>query len=152
MDEEKDSNSNQLEESEIENISEKDEILKENIAYEIEEPMKEAKSKKSKITIIIGAIIGILILLFIIVNITVSKYDNLVYPGVSIYEEDLSKLNEVQLKEKLLYIENSINSNKIYIETNSKEYNLKIKDIVSGYNTNRLNKDILNYGKNENKI
>ncbi|MEG2789433.1 MAG: hypothetical protein RR942_16595, partial [Romboutsia sp.] len=110
MDEEKDSNSNQLEESEIENISEKDEILKENIAYEIEEPMKEAKSKKSKITIIIGAIIGILILLFIIVNITVSKYDNLVYPGVSIYEEDLSKLNEVQLKEKLLYIENSINS------------------------------------------
>lgn len=119
---------------------------------EKEECKKEAKCSKNKRNAIIGVIIGILILLFIAMYIKTSKYENLVYPNVTVYEEDISKLNEKQLKEKLEYIANSIKKNEIYIRTDNKEYKLQIKEIVSGYNINQLAEEIMDYGKEGNFI
>lgn len=174
MDEEKDSInrnikdddiSNQTEE-EIKNANDNEEVLdsynddNEKICIENEETndeenenlIKEAKCSKNKRNSIIGIIISVLVLLCIVMYIKTSKYENLVYPNVAVYEEDISKLNEEQLKVKLESITNSIDKNEIYVKANNKEYRLIIKDVVSEYNINQLTDEIMSYGKEGNFV
>lgn len=173
MDEEKDSISGNIKdgdisnqtEEEIKDVSENEEVLDDNndsekVLIENEEInneekedlQKESKCGKNKRNAIIWIIIGVLILLFIVMYIKTSKYENLVYPNVTVYKEDVSKLDEKQLKSKLESIEDSIEKSQIYIKANNKEYKLNIKDIASGYNMNQLEDEIMSYGKDGNFI
>lgn len=173
MDEEKDSISGNIKdenisnqtEEEIKDVSEDKEVLDDNNDSEKvlienekvnneekEDLQKESKCGKNKRNAIIGIIIGVLIILFIAMYIKTSKYENLVYPNVTVYQEDVSKLDEKQLKSKLESIENSIEKNQIYIKSDNKEYKLNIKGVSSGYNMNQLKDKIMRYGKDGNFI
>ena len=105
---------------------------------------------KLKPKTIIGSIVLGILLLVLGINLYVSKFDNIVFPGVTVYGEDVSKLNKDELVKKLSGIQKNIDKNNILIKANGKNYDLKLNDIILGYNTNELSNEIINYGKDEN--
>ena len=136
----------------------KDEIIKYNSnsndnekESEIEDSHTEyghTKNKKRKI--IIGTIIGVIILLSIIINVNISKYDSVVYPGISIYGEDVAGLNKNELNKRIDKFKNKINEKIVTIDANGKSYDLQIKDIVLDYNEDKLADKIFTHNKDKN--
>lgn len=123
------------------------EIKKDN---EVEKDKKLRSNKnKRNITIFIGIIIFTIIFITNMIS-TVSKYNQIVYPGVSIYGEDVSKLDKNQLNRKLDSIQKQIKNNKIFIKTKNTRYDIDIKDLVKEYNKDKLCNKVLNYGKSKN--
>ena len=103
-------------------------------------------TKKQCIIIIVFFVIS----LCVCINIVVAKYDKRVYPGVSIYQEDISGMNYNELREKLEVLKKEINEKEVKIKIKKNTYVLSMNDIVSNYNTDKLYEDIVNENKNKN--
>lgn len=136
-----------------------DNIIDENGSLDISDDRnKEISDKENKkisnkrIYFIVGIIIGILAVLFISMNTLTSKYSQLVYPGITIYEQDLSKLSKEELKSKLNELSKEIDNKNIYIKSNKNTYKLSMKEVVLNYNLENKYKEIINTYKDESKI
>lgn len=100
--------------------------------------------------IVIGTIICLSII--IIVKFTVAKYEDIVYPGISIYGNDLSKMTKEGLIKKINVIESEVQKKNISINAKTKEYDIKLKDIIKDYNKEKAISSVLEYGKDKNTI
>lgn len=127
------------------------EIIDENSSHDISNDVNEKISTKRKY-FIIGFIIGILAVFLISMNILTHKYSQLVYPGITIYEQDLSKLNREELKNKLNDLSKEIDNKNIYIKSGKNTYNLSMKEVVSNYNLESKYNEIISTYKDESKI
>lgn len=160
MDEEKKSNNKPEEynenhsEEELENQEDiQEDIIEKNpktIEDENENETEKSTSLKKKRNIIIGSIVSGIFLFVLLINVFVFKYDNLVYPGVTLYGEDISKFNEEDVVQKLNEVKSKIENNKIAIKASGKSYYISINEIILNYNINELSKEIMKYGKDEN--
>lgn len=156
MDEEKSKSDGELEKEELnleggeteERNDEKDLKFEEVEKYNYNK--EKIINNKKKIVILLVGLICIVILAIIFINSVVLKYENLVYPGVSIYNEDISKLSKNQLDKKLYQLKNTINKNIVKIDANKKIYTIKMKDIVIDYNIKYISNNIMNYKKDKN--
>ena len=136
--------------SKLENIefeSDEDLIEKEDIDINEDRIDKNKIKNKFKLTkktrniILIGSVIVLLLAIYI--GKTVSKYENKIFPGTLVYEQDISNLEKEELLSKLNKIEKSIEDNKVQININNKRYNIQIKNLVSKYNNEKLYKNII---------
>ena len=141
--------------SKLENIefeSDEDLIEKEDIDINEDRIDKNKIKNKFKLTkktrniILIGSVIVLLLAIYI--GKTVSKYENKIFPGTLVYEQDISNLEKEELLSKLNKIEKSIEDNKVQININNKMYDIQIKNLVSKYNNEKLYKNII---KNQNE-
>lgn len=137
--------------SKIENLDGKFEINEELIKKEdtdyknkIQNKLK-LKNKTKKIILIISIVI--LFLAIYVVKI-VSKYENKIFPGTLVYEQDISNLEKEEFLSKLNKIEKNIEDKKVQININNKIYGIEIKNLASRYNNEKLYEDII---KNQNK-
>ena len=145
-------NKSKIENIEVEFESDEDLIEKEDI--DINEDIidknkiknKFKLTKKTRNIILIGSIIVLLLAIYI--GKTVSKYENKIFPGTLVYEQDISNLEKEELLSKLNKIEKSIEDNKVQININNKRYDIQIKNLVSKYNNEKLYKNII---KNQNE-
>lgn len=122
----------------------------ENEDKDTEGDKEESNNSKKKRYIIVGSVLLIVVIFSIFVKLFVSRYENVVYPGVTVYGENVSKLNEEELDKKLKELSNKINNNEICINANNENYYIDVKDVVLGYNVNELSNNIITYGKEQN--
>lgn len=127
---------------------------KENTIEELNHKDKEVKDKnnnlKKKKFILIGIILLIIVIFSVFIKLYVNKYEDVVYPGITVYNQDVSKLNKKQLDNELKKLSKKINSNKICISAKDKNYSIDVKDIVLEYNIDELCEEIFSYGKDKN--
>lgn len=127
---------------------------KENTIEELNHKDKEVKDKnnnlKKKKFILIGIILLIIVIFSVFIKLYVNKYEDVVYPGITVYNQDVSKLNKKQLDNELKKLSKKINSNKICISAKDKNYSIDVKDVVLEYNINELCEEIFSYGKDKN--
>ena len=127
---------------------------KENAIEELIQQDKEVKDKnnnlKKKKFILIGIILLIIVIFSVFIKLYVNKYEDVVYPGITVYNQDVSKLNKKELDNELKKLSKKINSNKIYISAKDKNYSIDVKDVVLEYNINELCEEIFSYGKDKN--
>ena len=114
--------------SKLENIEfESDEDLIEKEDIDINEDIidknkiknKFKLTKKTRNIILIGSVI--VLLLAINIGKTVSKYENKIFPGTLVYEQDISNLEKGELLSKLNKIEKNIEDKKVQININNKK-------------------------------
>lgn len=98
-------------------------------------------TKKTRNLILVGC--TIILLSSIYVGKTVSKYENKIFPGTLVYEQDISNLEKEEVLSKLNKIENNIEDKKVQININNKIYDIQIKNLVSKYNNDKLYEDII---------
>lgn len=77
------------------------------------------------------------------------RYDYLVYPNITLYKEDLSKLDKNQLNSKINDLANNINNNSIIVKVNDKEYKILVSDIIYKLDKDNVKNKIMNYGKDK---
>lgn len=127
---------------------------KENTIEELNHKDKEVKDKnnnlKKKKFILIGIILLIIVIFSVFIKLYVNKYEDVVYPGITVYNQDVSKLNKKQLDNELKKLSKKINSNKICISAKDKNYSIDVKDIVLEYNIDELCEEVFSYGKDKN--
>ena len=127
---------------------------KENAIEELIQQDKEVKDKnnnlKKKKFILIGIILLIIVIFSVFIKLYVNKYEDVVYPGITVYNQDVSKLNKKELDNELKKLSKKINSNKICISAKDKNYSIDVKDVVLEYNINELCEEIFSYGKDKN--
>lgn len=130
-----------------ENLIEKEDIdINEDITDKNQIESKFKLKKKTRNIIVIGSII--IILLAIYVGKNVSKYENKIFPGTLVYEQDISNLEKEELLSKLNKIEKNVEDKEVQININNKRYDIQIKNLVSKYNNEKLYEDII---KNQNE-
>ncbi len=122
----------------------------EDLNQETKDECKRVINKKVKITIGIIAILAVLS--YIIVNLVVSKYDDIVYPGYSIYGESIVGLNKEQLQNKIDEYKNKIDKKTINIDARGNIYKLNVEDIVLSYNEDKLLNQIFKENEDKNKL
>ena len=145
-------NKSKIENIEVEFKSDEDLIEKEDI--DINEDIidknkiknKFKLTKKTRNIILIGSVIVLFLAIYI--GKTVSKYENKIFPGTLVYEQDISNLEKEELLSKLNKIEKNIEDKKVQININNKRYDIQIKNLVSKYNNEKLYKNII---KNQNE-
>ncbi|MCC3668106.1 MULTISPECIES: VanW family protein [Terrisporobacter] len=118
---------------------------KEEIIEEKEEKNKKSSKKQKKIYI------GI-ICFFLLIGIMyfgAKRYDNLVYPDITLYEEDVSRLDKNELDEKINAIVDNINNNKIIVKVDDKEYEVLVSDIIEELDVKKVENEIMSYGKDK---
>lgn len=108
--------------------------------------------RKKTMLVISCIIIGIIFLLIMLVNSVVLKYENLVYPGTRLYSKDIAKFTEPQVLNEIDDIESNIEKKVIIIKAKDKQYNINIREIISGNNKDELAVDIINSGKEESTL
>jgi len=127
---------------------------KENTIEELTHKDKEVKDKnnnlKKKKFILIGIILLIIVIFSVFIKLYVNKYEDVVYPGITVYNQDVSKLSKKQLDNELKKLSKKINTNKICISAKDKNYYIDVKDVVLEYNIDELCEDIFSYGKDKN--
>ncbi|MDU2197499.1 MAG: VanW family protein, partial [Peptostreptococcaceae bacterium] len=165
--EQDDSEVSNKEELKEDNISEEEDISEiENLSNEINseetldvkeksnEPDKEEKPNKSGFTkkkkIITGVCLCAALILGIVANNVVSKYEKIVYPRAKLYESNISKLDENSLKEEIENMKNNIGNSKIKIETKNNKYGIKFSELIKSYNEEDLTEEAMSYGKDGN--
>ena len=125
-------NKSKIENIEVEFESDEDLIEKEDI--DINEDIidknkiknKFKLTKKTRNIILIGSIIVLLLAIYI--GKTVSKYENKIFPGTLVYEQDISNLEKEELLSKLNKIEKNILSKFISIASKKNtNYNLYVE-------------------------
>lgn len=143
--------------SEIENLSNEinsEETLdvkeKSNESDKEEKPNKSGFTKKKKI--ITGVCLCAALILGIVANNVVSKYEKIVYPRAKLYESNISKLDENSLKEEIENVKNDIGNSKIKIETKNNKYDIKFSELIKSYNEEDLTEEAMSYGKDGNII
>ncbi len=132
-----------------EGIKEKEDNTEDIIKEENEAKGNNIKKKKC---ILLGIILLIIVTFSIFVKLYINKYENIVYPGITVYNQDVSKLNKEELKKELKQLSNKINNNKICIKAKHKNYYINVKDIALEYNIDELCEDIISYGKDKSTI
>ena len=148
-------NKSEIENTEYEFENDKDLIETEGIDINedtIDKNQTESRFKlKKKIIniILIGSIV--VLLLAIYVEKTVSKYENKIFPGTLVYEQDISNLEKNELLSKLDKIEKDIEDKKVQININNKMYGIEVKNLVSKYENEKLYEDIIK-SQNEKNI
>ena len=116
-------NKSKIENIEVEFESDEDLIEKEDIDINEDRIDKNKIKNKFKLTkktrniILIGSVIVLLLAIYI--GKTVSKYENKIFPGTLVYEQDISNLEKEELLSKLNKIEKSIEDNKVQININN---------------------------------
>ena len=106
---------------------------------------KKTSNNKRNITYLI-VFLGIF---FIISIINVSYYEDKVYPRVYLYGEELNKLSDKELDEKILMVKKQIDEKIISIKDEKNKYEIKLNELVTNYNTKEIKEEILRYGKDE---
>ena len=145
-------NKSKIENIEVEFESDEDLIEKEDIDINEDRIDKNKIKNKFKLTkktrniILIGSVI--VLLLAINIGKTVSKYENKIFPGTLVYEQDISNLEKGELLSKLNKIEKNIEDKKVQININNKRYDIQIKNLVSKYN-NEIDEKYFNDLKDE---
>ncbi len=124
--------------------SEELESIKGEIIEEKEHTKKNVKNKKK---IYIG--IACFIVMITIMYFGSKRYDYRVYPDITLYEEDVSKLNEKQLKTKVNTLANDINKNKIIIKLEDKDYEILVSNIIDKLDVKKVENEIMSYGKDK---
>lgn len=119
-----------------------DSIIREDIKTKIR------LSKKSKYIIFIIFILMLLVPVYI--KNTVSKYENKIFPGTLVYNQDISDLNKYEFLDTVKNIEKEINKNKLQINIEEKIYDIEINNLVSKYNNEKLYESIINSQKEKN--
>ncbi|WP_455538313.1 VanW family protein [Terrisporobacter sp.] len=135
-----------LEKNNLENINFQDDDL-DNEEESSSEYFESKSNKNNKKKIYIG-ILCFMVLIGVIYFAT-RRYDNLVYPNITLYNENVSKLNKDELNEKVAVVYNDINNNKIVVKIDNKNYEIKVKDIIQRIDKNKTKNEIINYGKNK---
>ena len=110
-----------------------------------DEELKDKKTNKNKIYI------G-MICFFVLIGImyfSAKRYDNLVYPNIYLYEEDVSKLNKEKLNDKIDILINDINKKLITIKVKDKKYEIKVCEIIKKIDKNKTANEIMSYGKDK---
>lgn len=80
----------------------------------------------------------------------VKSYDNCIYPGVKIENQDLSGKTQVQAKKILMdKYQSALENKKINIKVSNKSYVISYDQIGAKYNINKAVNEAYNYGKNE---
>ena len=103
------------------------------------------KTYKKKLYIgIVGALVVVGIMYF-----GAKRYDNLVYPNMTLYKEDVSKLNKSQLNDKVDELLNNIKEEKIKVNVGDKRYNVKVANLIKDVDKNKTVDEIINYGKDQ---
>ena len=115
---------------------------------EVDSKNEKISNKQKKIYV------GIIILLLLIgmTYFGAKKYENLVYPNLTLYEDDVSGLNKSELEKRINTLVNDINNNKIIIKIDDKEYKVLLSDIIDKLDTTRVKNEMINYGKDKNFI
>lgn len=124
------------------------ENIKEEIIEEKEEKNKNEKSSKKQKKIYVSIIC--FFLLIGIMYFGAKKYDNLVYPDITLYEEDVSRLNKNELDERINTLVNNIYNNKIIVKVDDKEYEVLVSDIIEELDVKKVGNEIMSYGKEKN--
>lgn len=95
--------------------------------------------------------IGIIcfLVLITVMYFSVKRYENLVYPDITLCGEDVSKLNEHQLDKKINTLLDNINNNKIIVKVKDKEYEINVSEIIDKINKEKTKNEIINFGKNK---
>lgn len=124
--------------------SEELESIKGEIIEEHEHTKKDVKKKKKTYIKI-----GCFLLLITIMYFSAKRYDSLVYPDITLYEEDVSKLNEQQLNAKVSDLANHINKNKIIIKLDDKDYEILLSNIIDKLDVKKVESEIMSYGKDK---
>lgn len=119
-------------------------IIKEEIIKDDEHTKKDVKKKKKTYIKI-----GCFLLLITVMYFGAKRYDSLVYPNITLYEEDVSKLNEKQLNEKVSDLANNINNNKIIIKLDDKDYEILLSNIIDKLDVVKVENEIMSYGKDK---
>lgn len=122
----------------------------ENIKEEIIEEKEDKNKKNSKKQKKIYTGIICFFLLIVIMYFGAKRYDNLVYPDITLYEEDVSRLNKNELDEKINTLVNNINNNKIIVKVDDKEYEVLVSDIIEELEVKKVGNEIMSYGKEKN--
>lgn len=134
-------------ENQIKDENNKDET---NLNKDTKENLLKKINEKRNLCI---CILVLLVIIFsVIIKATVSKYDNVVYPGAYIYKVDISNLNKDQLLKKLVEIKSEIGDREIQIMAKDKTHKLKINKLAKDYNESELAQKILNEYNNKNII
>ncbi len=152
IDRTKECNKSKIENIEVEFENDEDLIDKEDIDINedtIDKNQIESRfklKKKTRNIILIGSIVVLLLAIYI--GKTISKYENKIFPGTLVYEQDISNLEKEELLSRLNKIEKNIEDKKVQININNKRYGIEIKNLASKYNNDKLYKDII---KNQNE-
>ena len=110
---------------------------------DLKEDVKNNKQKKIYIGIIC------FFALIIIMYFGAKRYDYLVYPNITLYKEDLSKLDRNQLNLKVNDLTSNINNNNIIVKVNNKEYKILVSDVIYKLDGKNVKNEIMNYGKDK---
>lgn len=116
-----------------------------NINEENNDGTKDIKCSKKQNKIYVA-----IICFFVLIGImyfTTKRYDYLVYPNITLYKENVSKLNEKQLNAKINILVDNINNNSILIKIDNKEYEVFVSDIIGELNVEKIKDEIIGYGK-----
>ena len=129
------------------NLTADEKDTKEEVKEKIvnDEELKDKKTNKNKIYI------G-MICFFVLIGImyfSAKRYDNLVYPNIYLYEEDVSKLNKEKLNDKIDILINDINKKLITIKVKDKKYEIKVCEIIKKIDKNKTANEIMSYGKDK---
>lgn len=150
--------------NENEEVKSEDEKFDKEESEEVKEELKEEFKKEDdnsklgnfkfdkKSKIVSAACVGVLIVGSIIASNVTSKYETLVFPGTKLYEVNISKLDKDNLNNKVSSIKNEIGSNTIKIKAKNNTYNLKFNDLIKTYNEDKLENEVMSYGKDGNTL
>lgn len=78
----------------------------------------------------------------------VSRYEDKIYPNVYINNYDVSNLTEEKLKDYIDYISKEINTSKVILQVNNKEYECELQKVGITLDKEQLKKEILEYKDN----
>ena len=106
------------------------------------------KFHKKKLYIVIGCVCVISGIMYF----TSKRYDNIVYPNIKLYDENISSLNESELEGKIYSTIEFIKNNKFAVNVENKSYDIRVGDFISDFNEDKLKNDIMSFGKNKNFI
>ena len=95
--------------------------------------------------------IGIICFFILIVTMYLGakRYDDLVYPNITLYQENVSKLDKNRLNSKIDSLVNKINNNNIIVMVNNKEYKILVSDVIYKLDEQKVKNEIINYGKDK---
>lgn len=112
--------------------------------------MESGKRKKIICTILI--VVAIILLLAFIYSIyygcqLINKYEDKMYPNVSVENYDISNLKLNNLEQKINQIEEQFQSKKVIFKNNEKSYEYTLKDLGIGIEKEKLKEEIESYHK-----
>lgn len=79
----------------------------------------------------------------------VNSYNDKVYPGAYILNQDLSSLSDSALHEALVSLLNDISNKKLSVSVNDNKFDISYKDLDANINYEELESEILSFGKSE---